>query len=206
MTRYQPFAAAVAFAASLLVGFQIVQTPDFTASDATWTGFWDVRSHRVSEIVGGYALVAAGAALIWFASVLSRRVGSRAVYAAGWAGAVMLWVSSVFLGAVAVAKSISGAPSPGADVARLMTDMGADALGMIAAPIIGFLIVAACVAARRSEALSRWVVWAGYVLAVLGGVGGVAMMPMLFLPVWILLAGAALTFGSRRATAAVAIA
>jgi hypothetical protein len=206
MTRYQPLVAAVAFAASLVVGFQINQTPDFNASNAAWTGFWDVRSNRVSEIVSGYALLAAGAALIWFASLLSRRVGSRSVYAAGWAGAVMLWVSSVFLGAVAVAKSISGAPSPGADLSRLMTDMGADALGMIAAPIVGFLIVAACVAARRTGALSRWVVWTGYVLAVLGGVGGVAMMPMLFLPVWILLAGASLTFASRRATAAVAIA
>ncbi len=205
-SRYQPLAAAVLFAVLFFAGFALDNPPNFYASDASWTAFWNSRSHRVSEIVAGYALLAAGGALIWFAALIGRRVGSRAVYASGWGAAGMIWVSSVLLAAVPVAKSISGAPSPGADVARMTTDMGADALGMVAAPVVGFLIFAACVAGRRSGALDRRVVWAGFVLAVLGGVGGAAMMPMLLLPLWTLLAGASLAFRRDRATAPAAAA
>jgi hypothetical protein len=197
-SRYQPLAAAVLFAVSLSAGLALNTPPDFNAADARWTAFWNVRSHRVSEILAGYALLVAGGALIWFAAQIERRVGSRTVYAAGWGAAGMIWVSSILLAAVPVAKSISGAPSPSADIARITTDMGAAALGMVAAPIMGFLILAACLAARRSHALDRRVVWAGYVLAILGGVGGAAMMPMFFLPLWVLLAGATLAFRRDR--------
>lgn len=201
--RYQPLAAAVLFAVSFFVAFQLKgnNPPNFDASNTAWTAFWNVRSNRVSEIVSSYLLLVAAGALVWFVSVVARRVASRPAVASAWAAAGMIGVSTVLLGAVAVAKSISGAPSPAPGVARLTTDMGADALGMVAAPLIGVAFVALCVAARRSAALPRWVVWSGIALAVLGGAGGVAMVPMLLLPVWPLLAGASLAFGRRRALA-----
>jgi TRAP-type C4-dicarboxylate transport system permease small subunit len=97
-SRFQPFAAAILFAVSFMVAVFAVTTPHFNAADATWLAFWNNRSHRITEIVAVYASLVAGGALIWFAAQLAKRVANQVIYAAGWASAVMLWVSRAVLG------------------------------------------------------------------------------------------------------------
>jgi hypothetical protein len=203
-SRFQPLAAAILFAVSFMFAVFAVTTPDFNASDATWLAFWNNRSNRITEIVAVYASLVAGGALVWFAAQLAERVANPVIYAAGWASAVMLWVSSVLFSAAPAAMSISGAPPPSAELDRLAADMGAAALTWFAVPIAAFLIAAACFSGLRTGALRRWVCWLGFVVAVVVGVGGIAFIPLPLLVLWVLLAGASLTFGRERGPATVA--
>jgi hypothetical protein len=202
-SRFQPLAAAILFAASFMVAVFAVTTPHFNAPDTTWVAFWNNRSHRITEIVAVYATLVAGGALVWFAAQLAQRVASRAIYAAGWASALMLWVSAVLFSAAPAAMSISGSPPPSAELDRLATDMGAAALTVFAVPVAAFLIVAACLSGLRTGALRRWLCWLGLVVALLVGVGGVAFFPLPLLALWVLLAGASLSFGRERRPATV---
>ena len=205
-SRMQPLAAAILFAASFLFGVFALTTPDFNAPDATWVAFWNDRSNRVVEIAAAYALLVAGGALVWFASQLGRHVGSRVVSSAGWAAAVMLWVGAVFLSAVPAAMSISGAPAPGADIDRIVTDMGAAALAMFAVPVAAFAVAAAARAGLRTGSLPRWLCWLGFVVAVLLVTLGGAVFPLPLLPVWAVLTGASVAFRRKPGVAVAAAA
>jgi len=202
-SRFQPLAAAILFAVSFMVAVFAVTTPHFNAADTTWVAFWNNRSHRITEIVAVYASLVAGGALVWFAAQLAQRVANRAIYAAGWASALMLWVSAVLFSAAPAAMSISGSPPPSAELDRLATDMGAAALTWFAVPVAAFLIVAACLSGLRTGALRRWLCWLGLVVALVVGVGGVAFFPLPLLALWVLLAGASLSFGRERSPATV---
>lgn len=197
-SRLQPLAAATLFAVSFMVAVFAVTTPHFKASDSAWTAFWNNRSHRITEIVAVYASLVAGGALIWFASQLAERVASRVVYAAGWASALMLWMSAVFFSAAPAAMSISGSPAPSAEFDRIVTDMGAAALTWFSVPLASFLIVVACISGLRTGALRRPLCWLGVAVAVVAGVGGIAFFPLPLLALWILLAGASLSFARER--------
>jgi hypothetical protein len=202
-SRFQPLAAAILFAVSFMVAVFAVTTPHFNAPDTTWIAFWNNRSHRITEIVAVYASLVAGGALVWFAGQLAQRVANRAIYAAGWASALMLWVSAVLFSAAPAAMSISGSPPPSAELDRLATDMGAAALTWFAVPVAAFLIVAACLSGLRTGALRRWLCWLGLVVALVVGVGGVVFFPLPLLALWVLLAGASLSFGRERTPASV---
>ena len=202
-SRFQPLAAAILFAASFMVAVFAVTTPQFNAPDATWVAFWNSRSNRITEVVAVYASLVAGGALVWFAGQLAHRLASRVIYAAGWAFALMLWVSAVLFSAVPAAMSFSGSPPPSAELDRIATDMGAAALTWFAVPVAAFLIVVACLSSLRTGLLPRWLSWLGFVVAVIVGIGGVAFFPLPLLALWVLLAGASLAVGRERGPATV---
>jgi hypothetical protein len=181
------------FAVSYMVGIFALTMPHLAAPDATWVAFWSDRSHRMTEIVAAYALLVSGAALVWFATVLGRRLGSRLLVPSAWAAAVMLWVGGVLLSAVPAAMSIAGAPAFNAETSRITLDMGAAAVSIYAAPVTAFLLAAAAISARRSRALPTWLVVAAWVVAVvLVGIGtGFFVLPLL--PLWAIAAGAVLS-------------
>jgi hypothetical protein len=197
-SRVQPLAAAILFAVSFMVAVFAVTTPHFNAPDAAWVAFWNTRSHRIAEVVAVYATLVAGAALVWFAAQLAQRVANPVIYAAGWASAVMLWVSAVLFSATPAAMSISGSPPPTAELDRITTDMGAGALTWFAVPVAAFLVVAACVSGLRTGVLARWLCWLGFAVAVVVGIGGIAFFPLPLLPLWVLLVGANLALGRER--------
>jgi hypothetical protein len=200
-SRFQPLAAAILFAVAFMVAVFAVSTPHFGASDTTWVAFWNNRSHRIAEIVAVYASLVAGGALVWFAGQLAQRLANPVIYAAGWASAVMLWVSAVLFSAAPAAMSISGSPPPSAGLDRVATDMGAAALTWFAVPVAAFLIVVACLSGLRAGVLRRWLCWLGLGVAVVVGVGGVAFFPLPLLALWVLLAGVSLTFDRERSPA-----
>lgn len=195
-SRIEPVLAALLFAVSYMVGIFALTMPQLAAPDATWVAFWADRSHRITEIVAAYALLVSGAALVWFATVLGRRVGSRLLVPSAWAAAVMLWVGGVLLSAVPAAVSIAGAPTFSAETSRITLDMGAAAVSMYAAPATAFLLAASAVAARRSRSLPTWLVVAAWVVAVLILGIGTAFFVLPLLPLWAIAAGAVLA--SRR--------
>jgi hypothetical protein len=204
-SRFQPLAAAILFAVSFMVAVFAVSTPHFNAADTTWVAFWNNRSHRIAEIVAVYASLVAGGALVWFAAHLAQRVGKPVIYTAGWASALMLWVSAVLFSAAPAAMSISGSPAPSAELDRLATDMGAAALTWFAVPLAAFLIVVACVTGLRTGALQRSLCWLGLAIAVVVGIGGIAFFPLPLLALWVLLAGTCLSFRTERSQAALAV-
>jgi hypothetical protein len=192
-SRVEPVLAGLLFAVSYMVGIFALTTPQFDEPDAVWVAFWADGSHRITEIVAAYALLVSGAALVWFAAVLGRRVGSRLLVPSAWAAAVMLWVGGVLLSAVPSAMSIAGAPAFSAETSRITLDMGAAAVSMYAAPATAFLLGACAVAARRSRALPTWLVVAAWVVAVLLVGIGTAFFVLPLLPLWAIAAGAVLS-------------
>ncbi|MBV9366194.1 MAG: hypothetical protein JO286_17510 [Solirubrobacterales bacterium] len=193
-SRFQPLAAAVLFAVSFMVAFFALSTPHFNASDTTWIAFWNNRTHRITEIVSVYAALVAGGALIWLAAQIARHLARPVIYHASWASAVMLWVSAVLFSAAPAAMAISGSPPPSAEVDRVATDMGAAALTWFAIPVAAFLVIVTSLTALRTGAMPRWLCSLGLVIAVIVGVGGIAYFPLPLLAIWLLLAGASLSF------------
>jgi hypothetical protein len=192
-SRIEPVLAALLFAVSYMVGIFALTTPQFDEPDTVWEAFWADRSHRITEIVAAYALLVSGAALVWFATVLGRRVGSRLLVPSAWAAAVMLWVGGVLLSAVPAAVSISRAPAFSAETARITIDMGAAAVAMYAAPATAFVLAAAAVAARRTHALPGWLVWSAWVVAVVVVLLGDAFFVLPLVPLWAIASGAVLS-------------
>ncbi|HEY2200995.1 MAG TPA: hypothetical protein VGH56_03845 [Solirubrobacteraceae bacterium] len=204
-SRFQPLAAAVLFAVSFMVAFFALSTPHFNAPDATWIAFWNNRTHRITEIVSVYAALIAGGALVWLASLLARQLARPVIYHASWASAVMLWVSAVLFSAAPAAMAISGSPPPSAEFDRVTTDMGAAALTWFAIPIAAFLVIVTCLTALRTGALPRWLSTLGLVIAVIVGIGGIAFFPLPLFAIWLLLAGASLSFRPVPRTTAVPV-
>lgn len=154
---------------------------------------------RAALLVGGYLTIAAGLVLIWFLSGLRarlRRTGegdvlASVVFSFGVVAAVLTMAAGGAFATIAGDLSFGSDPGltrSGADVARLLPELGYPLLtigGMLA---LGVVIALASVAALRHAALPRWLGYAGW-LAVVGAIFAVTFLPMALVALWFLAVG-----------------
>jgi hypothetical protein len=197
-------AAGIAFAVLFFVGFGAGNTPKYDASNQAWVSWFHDSGHRASQIIGMFSTVAAALLLTVFFVILLRRAvaagGSKnAALIAGVAGTAMTGVFAV--SAVirsAISASVTFAPShfpvPSADVARTLDNLSVG-LALVAGGFAGAVFVAALARTLRSTSVvPRWLVNAGYAVAVLL-VGSFEFFPFVALLLWVLVVGVAMLAG-----------
>jgi hypothetical protein len=198
-------AAGIGFAVLFFIGFGIGNTPRYDASNQAWVSWFHDSGHRASQIIGMFSMVAASLLLTVFFVVLLRRAvaagGSRtAALIAGVAGTVMtgvLAVSAVIRSAISasVAFAPSHFPVPTADVARTLDNLSVG-LALVAGGFAGAVFVAALARTlRNTSVVPRWLVRAGYVVAVVL-VGSFEFFPLVALLLWVLVVGVVMLAGS----------
>jgi uncharacterized protein DUF4386 len=187
MTSRRTALACVVFTVTFVAGLLLVNNPDTDSSARTFARYYSATGNRVHLIAAASLLCVA--ALTWIVVIagLRDRVGdgaaARVATAGSSAAAALLGVCGTLLAAIPLAMSESGAPAPGADVARFVPLAAYIALAMFAMPAIGLTVAAICVAALRTATLPRWLAWLGIAGSVLLLVS-VFFFPMVVFIVW----------------------
>jgi hypothetical protein len=168
--------------------------------------YWDDSDNRTQAIIGMYLMIAGLFAFFWFSRDLLARVGDHQLLRSIGQGASTLMVGTMLI-AVVVGTTIAGSVEFGdANVPE-----GADLAIQLDQLAIGLLLVPGCLSAavyiavvselaRRSNALPTWLVWAGYVVAVVLLVSFL-FFPLALIPLWALVTAIVLLLRSRGAEA-----
>lgn len=187
--------AGIAFVVLFVARFGFLNTPESDASVQEWTAHFDDSGNRMLSLLGGYAMALAGLAFVCFLWALRARLrraeeGSEGLSALAF-GSGLVFVAMAFASGAAMA-TIAGSiefgdgPVPDGEFARQL-----EQLGFALLLLYGMFAVAVCIAATsgsalRTGTLPRWLVIAGFVVAVIVGVIGVFFVPMILLALWVL--------------------
>ena len=184
---------AVAFVVGLLM---MTDTPDGDAPNREWREYFSDSGNRWMIILGAFVLAVAVLGLLVFLSVLRERVRegasgsswlSTAVLASGLTLVAMIAVGGATLAAVAASIEIGEGSVPrSADIPRSIESIGFGAILVFGMAAAGLMIATATAAGARAGLLPRWLVGAGYVVAVIVLLGGVLFIPMVLLVLWVL--------------------
>jgi len=207
-----PRAAAVAgiiFSVLLIVALVLVQLS--VPANPAVPGAWLSDSARRTAVIIALNLIPfAGIAFLWFIGVIRDRIGDREDK---FFGTVFLGSGLLFVGMLFVAAAVAGGLLAGASAARHAGTPGADTLAL-GRRVTGLLLnvyamrmaavfsLSTVTIARRTRIVSRWLVIAGVVTAVvlLIVVSFTSWVELLF-PVWILALSLDILAAGRRALA-----
>lgn len=185
--------AGLASAVLLVAGFILIgDTPDSTAKEE-WVRFYAESGNRLQQIMGGYLGILSAFAFLWFGHTLitgltvGRGGGDVLTHLAR--SAATLFAALVIL-AMLVQVSLSAAIEIGDVAAPDTGDFGIQFEQLA----FGILLVAGCMAAslfvatatelaRQGALWPRWLIWAGYIAAVLL-LFGALFFPLLLIPLW----------------------
>jgi hypothetical protein len=188
MTSRQTALAGAIFIPAFLLGLFLANEPDPSNSGASLAAWYGVHAHRVHLLLGAGMLCLAALAWIVFVNGLRDRVAGgtagRIATTASAMTASLLAVTGALYAAVPAGMAFGGAPAPGPDAARFLSEGSYIALGLFAMPAASLTIAVVALAARRSGALPAGLAWSGIVAAVLL-LGSVEFFPMLALVLWV---------------------
>ena len=190
-----PRAAAVAgiIFSVLLISALVLLKISVPAHPAA-AGAWLTDSRRRAAVAIALGLVPfAGIAFLWFIGVLRDRIGEREdrFFATVFLGSGLLFVGMLFV-AAAVAGGLIAAASrqagpPGADTLALGHDVTAILINVYAMRMAAVFTLTTVTIARRTQIVSRWLLVAGIVAAVVLLIGiGISPWFELLFPAWIL--------------------
>jgi len=160
-------------------------------------GTWLTDSGRRAAVSIALNLVPfAGIAFLWFIGVIRDRIGGREdrFFATVFLGSGLLFVGMLFVAAAVAGGIIMASASasrssgvPGADILALGRNATSILLNVYAMRMAAVFTLTTVTIARRTAIVSRWLVAAGVVTAVvlLFGVGISAWVELLF-PLWVL--------------------
>lgn len=195
LQRLSPW-AGIAFVA--LIAAAVALMADTPAPDDRegWLEFAGDSGDRWRQIIGAYVGVAAALAFLWFGHALVARLGgsrgggdvlTSLARAAATLFAGLLMAAMLAAATVAGAVEIGEAEVPESADIGIMFDQFAYALLLIGSAMSAAVFIA-CVSelARQRGTWPRWVVWAGFVVAVLL-IAAAFFFPIILIPLWTLL-------------------
>lgn len=194
--RWGPIAGIVFFVL-FVVGFLISgDTPEYDAGNREWVEWFEDDANTNLQVVGMFLMVASAFALVCFLAVLTRRLRTtnrpelvNVAIGAGLVLAALIVVAGIAINQVSAAITFGGGggdyPVPRADVLRQSEQLGFGTALLGAGWAAVLLVGATSLAARGTDLLPRWLVTAGYVVAVLLLVS-VFFIPFALLPLWVL--------------------
>lgn len=201
-----PRAAALAgiiFSVLLIIALVLLRLS--VPADQRVAGTWLTDPGRRRAVAVALNLVPfAGIAFLWFIGVLRDRIGEREdrFFATVFLGSGLLFVAMMFVaaataGGVLTEASRSSGPSSG--VLGLSRDVTGLLLNVYAMRMAAVFTLTTVTIARKTKIVSRWLVVAGLVtaLVLLVGVGFSAWLELLF-PAWILALSIDILGASRR--------
>jgi hypothetical protein len=188
-------AFVVLFVAGVLLTFG--DTPEVKSSDTAataalkWTVELSKKSHRVGLLIGGYALILAAIAFVWYGSGLREWLASspatgRAISGLSVLGAAAIGVAALIGGAgIAGGVEFGEGPLPSGDAIRATAELFFPFLFVVFGLTSAALIATLTVSATRAATLPRWLAYVGW-LAVLGSIAGVIFLPFVLPLLWYL--------------------
>jgi hypothetical protein len=206
-------AFAVLFTASLLL-LQRSPGPGSTAESVEAWYLGDGARHLA--LVGLYLAPFCGIAFLWFMAVIRNRVGEREdmFFSTVFAGSGLLFVAMWFAAAAAVGAPLAAvrfqdAPAPSPDVVVLSRGLGYTLLFVYAVRVAAVFMIVASTIGIRTRTMPRWLVVAGYAIAVVMLSSVSFVRPVVFLfPAWVATVSVVILLArrSRDATPAGAVA
>jgi len=191
-------ACLVGFAVAFFANMVLTDVPDIGATNAAAVDFYAVAANRTQAVVAFYVLIAVVICLIAvLASLLplARARGRDGLASAAWVsggafiGLYLAGGAAFFLPTATVTLGFGDSATIDPIFARTISTWG-DALFLIAAPVaLGACLALSCRAAHISGAMPRWIVYAGYAVAVSLLLAGWTWFPFLLMVIWALIAG-----------------
>jgi hypothetical protein len=176
-------------------------SPSTDDSDAKIVSWYASKSHQNREVIGFFLFLVGVLCLIGFLSAMRGQLEkaegaggavSRLAFGSGLVSATLWLGAVVFFTAPGFAASDTGASDLAPDTYRLFSDAGYQL--WISAAVVGAVTVWAVSAlALRTGVLPRWFAWIGIVAGVVQ-LAAVFFVPALAFWVWVLIAGALLTW------------
>jgi hypothetical protein len=205
-----PRAAAVAgIAFSVLLISALVLLRLSVPANSRVGGAWLTDSGRRTAVAIGLNLIPfAGIAFLWFIGVIRDRIGAHEdrFFATVFLGSGLLFVGMLFVAAAAagglIAAASRSAGPPGADTLAVGRNITSILLNVYAMRMAAVFTLTTVTIARRTRIVSRWLVVAGLVtaLVLLVAIGISAWVELLF-PAWILAVSIEILAGPSAAAA-----
>jgi hypothetical protein len=201
--------SGIAFPILLFVGASLLIAPGPNTSQdsaskvaAGWLKTMSDRGDRLQIIIGAFVMVLAALALVWFAGALRERFAMRAASPMyGFALVAAFGITAAMLGPLAIAggHSFGGEPLPTDGTAIwLITDLAYPAMLVVFGFASAAFITAFLLGTKGRNVVPAWLAGFGW-LAVLAGVLGVLLLPMIIVLLWYLALG---IYGVRQGPAA----
>lgn len=191
--------AGIVFVILFVVGalLMFTNTPETKSSETAaeqaqkWVTELSSSSNRTGLIVGGYLLIFAGLAYVWFTNGLRGWIGrddltGRAIMSLGVLGAGAIFAAAMMGTAVAGAVAFGNEALPqNGDVIRIVMGLLFPFLFVVFAVVSAALIVVVALAGRAAGQLPSWLFYTA-VLGVLGAVFSVIGPPVILMLLWLL--------------------
>ena len=182
-------AAGIIFAVLLITALVLLQVS--VPAHPEVAGAWLADSRRRTAVAVALNLIPfAGIAFLWFIGVLRDRIGEREdrLFATVFLGSGLLFVGMLFVAAAVAGATIAVATvQPGPDVLKLNRDLTGSLLNVYAMRMAAVFTLTTVNIARRTAIVSRRLVLAGLVCALILLVGvGISPWVELVFPAWIL--------------------
>ena len=184
--------AGIIFAVLLITALVLLQVS--VPAHPEVAGAWLADSRRRTAVAVALNLIPfAGIAFLWFIGVLRDRIGEREdrLFATVFLGSGLLFVGMLFVAAAVAGATIAAASSaqPGADTLALSRNLTGSLLNVYAMRMAAVFTLTTVNIARRTAIVSRRLVLAGLVCALILLVGvGISPWVELVFPAWILVA------------------
>ena len=186
--------AGLAFAVLFVVSLLLLRSQPASGSTAEEIAAWYLRTDsKHLAVVGLYFAPFAGIAFLWFIAVIRHHVGDREdqFFATVFLGSGLLFVAMLFAAAAAAgaplaAVKFQGAPVPSPDAIGLARALAYTFLYVYGVRSAAVFMISVSTIAHRTNSLPRWLVIAGYVIAVvlLLSVSFFRFVVLLF-PLWV---------------------
>jgi hypothetical protein len=182
--------AGIIFAVLLITALVLLQVS--VPAHPEVPGAWLADSRRRTAVAVALNLIPfAGIAFLWFIGVLRDRIGEREdrLFATVFLGSGLLFVGMLFVAAAVAGATIAAASSahPGADTLALSRNVTGSLLNVYAMRMAAVFTLTTVNIARRTAIVSRRLVLAGLVCALILLVGvGISPWVELVFPAWIL--------------------
>ena len=201
--------AGIAFAALFITSFLLLRDSPAAGSSAAEIERWYLGEHaRTIAIVGVYLAPFAGIAFLWFIAVLRDRIGrlEDRFFSTVFVGSGLLFVAMLF-GAVAAGSAslnafkFQDAPLPTPDVVVFERGLAYTFLYVYGARVAGVFMIVVSTIAWQTATLPRWLVLAGYAIALvlLLGVAYSRWIVLLF-PCWVAVVSIVILIGAHTKT------
>ncbi len=186
--------AGLVFAALFVTSLLLFRNHPAPGSSATVIEEWYLRSHgRYVALVGLYLAPFAGIAFLWFIAVIRDHVGEHEdrFFATVFLGSGLLFVAMMFAGAAAAGAPLAAikfqdAPVPDPDTVELARGLAYTFLYVYAVRAAAVFMIVVSTIGLRTGRLPRWLVVAGYVVALVMLFSVSFYQPLILLfPAWV---------------------
>jgi hypothetical protein len=188
--------AGIAFS-MLFVGaiVLLMQTPPKGASEAGLVDWFEQQVKAPVTIAALYLMPFAGIAFLWFIGVIRDRIGVRedrflstVFLGSGLLFVAMLWAAAAALASVVASNRFDAAPPLSATTLENVRSLAAAFLFGMGARAAGVFMIVTSTIALRTSTFPRWLVIAGYVIALVMVLSlSLLQWIILLFPVWVFL-------------------